>query len=390
MRFLPRQHVASRRQPAPPSLTQLVFGLGILSLLFPFSGCDQGGANDNTTPDLEVTKQALGFAGHSALQLEVEEPYLYVSAGSEGLWRRNLRQAENDWLYLGLADPTLKQYPNVGAVSVDVAGDDILVAYNGATLDVNPDSTVSIWRSLNGGQSWFRSDSGIPETLIPQESNSIFDVRRSPHSQGLVLGIVLPAVYQSSDGGSEWRLTLGERGVIVTGGKVRWHPYQPGEAWIFGETTLFSPYLAALRDNGAALKTTVDFQRLGFPSDGYVTDVAFSALNPAVIYAATVRIGMPEKYKVIVSEDGGYMWSEAGFKLPEDGYVTHMLEDPDQPGALYLAGGEHIYYTEGISIFELARLEQKNILSLAFAPLERALIVGTHDGVYMVSFRHNN
>lgn len=317
----------------------------------------------------------LGFEDKFALRLAISEPYLYVCAGSDGVWRRNIRQTEAGWQYLGLRDTTLGRYANVGAVDLDVLGDDILVAYNGSAAHVPPESTISVWRSTNAGANWSRSDSGIPETInFTLEGNILTSLQRSPHQAHIIIGDMEAASYRSTDSGYHWSLLSGRRGVIAGAGHVRWHPFRPGEVWFFGTSGLFSPYCGARQDYGLSPKVGVNFDSLGFPSDGAVNDIAFDARNADIIYAAT-------SYGVIKTTNGGYAWQRNTLTLPDNGFVFRMAYHPSLAGVLYFAGGRRIYVARNGAIVQLfVEIPRGFITSLIWDGQGNQLFIGTTAG----------
>lgn len=320
----------------------------------------------------------LGFEDKFALRLVLAETYLYVCAGSDGLWRRNIQNSVADWQYLGLADTSLGRYANVGVLDVDVKEQDILVAYNGSAPHVVAESTVGIWRSIDAGRHWFRSDNGIPETIdFSLEHNIITSLQRSPHLQNIVISVISPAVYQSTDDGNNWRLIWGMRGVISGLERVVWHPFQAGEVWFFGETALFAPILCAVQNYGLKPKAGVNFDTLGFPSGGSVNDIAFDAGNPNIVYAVT-------SYGAIKTTDGGFTWQTGAVRIPDNGYAFCMAQHPTIPNRLFLAGGKHIYISSdgGENVKVLGKLSDCFIQSLALDVGGNKLFIGTTKGVY--------
>jgi hypothetical protein len=319
---------------------------------------------------------SLGFEGKLVLHLEVEHQYLYVCAGAEGVWRRDIRRTESNWENLGLQDTTLSRSRNVGAVDFDVLENDILVAYISPAAQAHPESTVSVWRSTNAGVGWFRSDRGIPETIdFKLETNILTGIKRSPHEPHIIMGEMESASYRSVDSGSGWSLLRGRRGIVSGTGRVRWHPFRPGEVWLFGTTGIYSPYCGAYQDYGLTPKTGVNFDSLGFPSDGEVDDMAFDCRDLDVVYAST-------SYGVIKSTDGGSSWLRNAIVLPDSGFVHCLANHPSRGNALYLAGGQCVYvtYDAGSKVQLLARLSRGSITSLAWDEEGNQLLIGTTDG----------
>lgn len=347
-----------------------VLAVSLLSIQF--------GCKDSGTEPIAAQLEFLGFEDKFALRMVLSEPYLYVCAGSDGVWKMNIRQTDSDWKYLGLRDTSLGKYGNVGALDIDVLGEDILVAYNGSAPHIPADSTISVWRSTNGGQSWDRSDRGIPESIPdPYEQNTLTSLQRSPHQPNIVMGLIDPTTYRSLDGGNSWAMNSGVRGVFSGDGDVRWHPFKAGEVWFFGSAALFYPYCFGMQNYGIVAKASVNFDSLGFPPDGAVNDIAFDAGNPDIIYAATSQ-------GIIKSYDGGYTWRTGMIRLPDNGFVTRLANHPIVGGTIYMGGGKSIYRSTnaGKNVNKIGEVESGFIQSLAFDNQGNQLFIGTTEGIY--------
>ena len=258
-----------------------------------------------------------------AVQMEIDNSFLYVAAASKGIWRIDIRN-DSEWEYLGLSDSSLGDYTNLGAVDLDVLDGDILVAYYGQ----EPRNTsVGIWRSsADEGFEWMRSDSGIPESIADTfEANSITGIERSPHNPDIVIAVKELIIYRSTDNGASWNHITGPRGTFTNWGSIKWNPYQYGEVWFWGITSLFEPYFGSLAEFGLKPNVGVDFYSLGIPNVS-VGDVAFNRRNPETIYSAT-NLGP------LTSTDGGKNW-----KLEdswEGGSIRRMIGDPENKNSLY-------------------------------------------------------
>ena len=324
--------------------------------------------------------KCLGFKDKFALKLVLTNQYLYACAGSDGVWQRNIRQTNSDWKYLGLRDTSLGKFGNVGALDMDVLGKDILVAYNGSGPFIPADSTVSVWRSTDGGLNWFRSDNGIPESIPdPYEPNTLTSLQRSPNQPNIVIGLIDPAGYRSLDGGNNWTMIFGIRGVFSGRGYVRWHPFRQGEVWFFGTDALSHPYCFSMKEYGINIKVSIDFDSLGFPSDAAVYDIAFDAANPDIIYVATSK-------GIIKSFDGGYTWMTDIIHLPDNGLVNRLVNHPTLGGTIYMGGVRSIYSStnSGENVNKIAGVEIGFIQSLTFDTRENQLFIGTTDGIYVL------
>lgn len=345
----------------------------------------QSGCKDNGVGPIGGEKFT-NFEGKLPLQMALADPYLYVCAASDGVWRRDIRSM-TPWEFLGLRDTSLGRYSNVGALDIDVLGDTVLIAYNGAAPHVVLDSTVGIWHSTDKGSTWSRFDRGIPETIdFRVEGNLITDVKRSPHVPTNVVAVFQDVLYKSTNSGYDWVLTQGRRGMILNWGKVKWNPNRAGEVWNFGETAIFSPFLIRLSNFGSTRDLEVDFTALGFPSDGRVFDLAFDRRNVNIVYAATSN-------GVIKTTDGGYTWLTNVIKLPNNESVYEIASHPLLDSVLYLAGSKGMYVTrDGGQTAELiGKVERGFIESFALDIQGNQLFVGTaRDGIYALNLRSVN
>lgn len=313
-------------------------------------------------------------------KLVYEKPYLYAGAAANGVWRRNMEKM-TDWEYLGLADTSLGNWSNVGVVDLDIRGNDIIASYNSAVAGVDPKTTVGIWRSKDGGRNWFRSDNGIPETITdPYESNVISTCRRSPDRPNVAIAVYSAAVYRSTDSGYQWSLIAGRRGIVGGDDHERWNPFQPGEIWGWGTSSVFQPYLGAAKDYGLSGKVGVDFFKLGFPSDQIVSDVAFDSGDPNIMHVATSQ-------GLMKSTDGGYNWVVGKATIPDSGYVRFIVGHHYKPGVLFLSGYTSVYYStdHGETMQVLSQVPHV-VESITIDEGGNRIFVGTSKGVYKISF----
>jgi hypothetical protein len=299
-----------------------------------------------------------------------------VCAGPKGVWEKNI-SANTDWQYLGLEDTSFGNNPNRGALNIDVNDNHILIAYSGPNDTCRPDQCVGIWGSTDCGLNWFRSDNGIPESIVDTfEYNVIHDLERSPFNPNNVFALYGPAAYTSANNGVSWNL-IGIRGAGANEDNVRWNPFEQNELWVFGETSTFAPYLAKSITGGETFEIGVDFNELGFPNDGNVSDVAFDKESSLIIYVVINRT-------LIKSTDGGINWITSGFNIPGQGFVRNIIEDKNKAGWIYLGGLNEVFYTmDGAeNIFLLRQLPYEMVISLELDQIKNKLFIGTNDGMY--------
>jgi len=348
----------------------------VIIIILLFTSC----SNEITPPPINGhpidTLKFLDFRGYLALDMEYEDPFLYVCAGPRGVWKKNI-SANSDWQYLGLEDTSFGNIANRGALNIDVSDNHLLVAYSGPNDTCRPDLCVGIWGSTDYGNTWFRSDSGMPESIVDTfEYNTIHDIERSPFNPNNVFSLKGIAIYVSTNNGNSWTL-YGLRGFFSNKDNVRWNPFKENELWIFGESSLFVPYLSLSRTGGTSFELSVDFTQLGFPSSGNVSDVAFDKESSDIIYVIINR-------NLIKSIDGGFNWITSGFDIPGQGLVRNIIEDENQAGVIYMGGLNEVFYSmDGASsIFLLTQLPYETILSLELDEIKNILFIGTHDGIY--------
>ena len=309
--------------------------------------------DSGVSPIIRPTPEFLGMDSKLVTKLVYQKPYLYAGAAANGLWMRDLGKM-TDWEYLGLGDTSLGNWSNVGVLDLDILGEDIIVAYNNSVAGIDPKNTVGIWRSSNMGRNWFRSDDGIPETIdFELEGNVISTCRRAPDKPNIAVARIAIATYRSTDGGSHWSLISGRRGIVGGDDHERWNPFQPGELWGWGTSSVFQPYLGAAIDYGLNVKVSIDFFKLGFPSDQIVSDVAFDCGDPNIIHAATSE-------GLITSKDGGYNWVVREAVIPDSGYIQFIIEHQTKSGVLFLSGYTSVYYStdQGETIHTLSQVPE--------------------------------
>jgi photosystem II stability/assembly factor-like uncharacterized protein len=284
------------------------------------------------------------------------------------------------WEYLGLADTSLGRFVNVGVLDVAVWGsEDILVACNTAVPTVNPDRSVAVWRTSDFGNTWLRSDAGIPESRrYPQEYNAVNCLQQAPDNPDLVVAAYGPAIYRSTDRGRNWNFS-GIKGVFVNRDCIRWNPFRTGDVWLFGETSLFEGYLQRSTNSGLTFAPSVDFTSLGFPADYSVTDAAFDVADEMRIVVATSN-------GVVRSTDNGSSWQLATGSITGNGYVRCMVEDPRGFHELLIGGGQTVYYSSdgAESADAVAQVPHGAIQSFALDQKHGRLVIGTTEGVFLL------
>jgi hypothetical protein len=351
---------------------QIIFLLSSFLIVFQMS-CKRGNEILSNDENSEVPSEGkwvfIGLEGKSALRLVLAEPYLYVCAGPDGLWRRDIRKM-TPWEYLGWADTSLSEYFYGGVQDVDVKGNDILLAYN--PVHVSPWVSAGIWRSKDGGKTWFRSDIGIPDSSWPY--SSYLNVQRSPDNPNIAITSFGGAIFRSTDGGTNWKLVYGRRGGLANKDFVKWQFNKKGLVWFYGESSIFSPYLFYSDDYGLTFHRDI-LPRV--PVDNAVYDIAFDATEPNTVY-----VGM--QGACIKSMDGGQTWIVPLFTDPKGRFFKAVVTHPRVHDIVYFAAGEMLYYSTdgGKTILSILMPNGAQILSMFYDEVDEALIVGTEKGIF--------
>jgi hypothetical protein len=321
----------------------------------------------------------MGFEDKVVSRLLFVDPYLYVCAGRDGLWRINIVSMSNEWEFLGLEDTSLSSELPRGVLDVVVLDKDILVAYNEAGAHKEPQSTVGIWRSNNDGTSWFRSDSGVPESITSEyEFNSFTAIKRSPHVENILFSMIAPTVYKSIDNGHSWEIVKERRGYIHNYGSIKFNPNSYGEAWFFGETSVSSSFLFCTKDFGDSFQNEVDFSSLfGSSNLHFIQDVCFDATNPDMIYVSLTN-------GLIKSNDGGYNWNLIKPDTPNESRMFLLAEDFRQNNSIFCAGFNEVFHSnDGLMTVNLiATITDNLILSIVFDEKSERLFISTTNGIY--------
>ncbi len=308
----------------------LILGL-LLLLFFLLINCQKNDPTDQIDDDL-ATWESLGFEDKLALRLRLNKPYLYVCAGSDGLWRKEIESEDSDWEYLGLADTSLGEYINRGVHDViidDNNSDWIMVSYQ-------PDlgSDHGIYRTFDAGQNWAPADSGL-EFYVGGE-RFFSRVHKLLEYPGRIVGAG-HGIYITKNFGQHWE-RLSEDPQV--GGEPVYsfqrHPVEPALIWLGGEGIIFQPILGFSNDSGSTWMP-ISLQQV-VPHDNAVYSIAFDPSDPDVVY-----VGM--QGAIIKTTDGGESWIVPLVTNPKGEFFRAILSDPTNNGHLWAAGGPDLIET---------------------------------------------
>jgi uncharacterized protein (TIGR03437 family) len=290
-------------------------------------------------------------------------------------------------------------YPHVDHLRVVFAPSDPTIVY-----DANDGG---IWRSYDGGDQWYRFDSGVNTNIsfgfdIDTSSGKIY---LSPADYQSFQYDPIKGWYNSSHGGewsmfyidpndsnTVWFASTGDVAVshdqgltwtdvnpdTVDGGPyravLRFHPTQSGTIFV-----LRYPKAWVTRDGGA---TWADTGIRPNPSDPVLTDMIFDLARPGAAYIS-------ENGGIFASTDGGTTWTEnksSVWGLPY--YSRVMAPVPGVAGEFYMNadGGMYLVSNGGQKSQSLSGAPFNNIsindLATDFAHPER-VYAGTSDGFFI-------
>ena len=318
--------------------------------------------------------KSLGFLDKFAIRLVLSEPYLYVCAGSDGLWRLDISTKSSiNWEYMGLADTSLGDYLNRGVLDVVPNLSDpntMIVAYaTGKAVD------HGVFKSEDGGITWVPSDSGMEVELNDEIYYS------HPHkfikypSQIVSSGT---QIFSSDDFGKSWI----NKGIVwgpVTGvatNALKYHPKKTSNIWIGGESVYFGPILLFSLDTG----NSWDFVDLGkiIPVDNAVFSIAFDPEDENIIY-----VGM--QGAIIKSNDGGQSWIVPLFTNGNGNNFRAIESDPQNQNHLWASSGSTIVepIDGGITWKEIPSPIEFKVLDMLWDDMARSLYLATEHGIYL-------
>ena len=293
-----RKQSRMKRPVANAGLTTILY----LLLLALFSSCDKNTtkSNDDITcwSNNDTTWQLLGLETEKISAIIVDpynENIIYAGSSSDfsagkvgGLFKSTDCGTVWDTLIRGITVRDIDIHPFNSKVLYVTAGSNYL-------------TPAGILKSMNGGTTWFRADSGIrinlevgPAVLAidPLNPNTLY-VGTSGFGSGYL--------YKSTNSGLSWK-KIGQSDIVYGGVTALAIEWQNSNILYVGTDM-----------TGAILKSTdggVNWERLDFPEVGIVYDLLVNPLNSQIVYAGTWRYGF------YFSTNGGTSWQSANAGLP--------------------------------------------------------------------------
>jgi len=310
------------------------------------------------------TWEFLGLEDKYASRLVLAEPYLYVCAEKDGLWRKNIRDMSEDWEYVGLADTVADEYlERIVDVLIHWQNKDWLLA----TYFGKDGSDHGIYRSFDDGKTWAPADSGLE--FYYGGDRYFYRINRFFQYPEHIVGAGHSA-YITLNFGDWWQEAINPIGHENIDALIC-HPEHSNIIWLGGSGSTWTTLLGFSKDSGYT------WTRINLPGIfqlGSISSIAFDILDTNIVYASWA-------YGIIKTIDGGVSWdSLTTFN------VRKLLSDPQNRFHLWASYQSGIIETwdEGITWLtnESPYPEMSSIRDMIWDEKETSIYLGTKKGVY--------
>ena len=341
--------------------------LGSIKLFFPLIFLYLFGCSNSTSSPIDNSKLIKIF-DKTVNRIEIEYPYLYVAAWTDGLWRIKIDDGSNSIEKLMLPDSV----DGISKVAdVTVSGNDILVS-----------TLTSIYHSLDDGKNWIQSTEGIPYISA---LNSIERFKSYPER---IIAPQAESIYWSDNNAQNWHNSNINLPRTSSDTFIKIDPLDNGIAWIYGWDDLSFPWLCCISDHGKNLKHWVNLSDLfGFNYHLIsIRDFVFDIRDNHILYLSVST--QPRFFK---SKNGGYEWEP----IESDSiYIHAFVQDTSSPNLFYAADLRSIYTSnDTLHTFQFVcdigepKTEENIIHQLIFENSNKLLYIATYAGVYSLSFK---
>lgn len=301
----------------------------------------------------------LGLENKFVQRLRLFKPFLYACTSSDGLFRKDILSVSSNWEYMGFSG-------NVSDVLVNPQNpEEILVASQ-------PENATDhgVYKSTDGGNSWFVSDSGLGYSPPPPCNDTIYYAHPStfcmtPYDLFAAGGYLV----HSSSFGDIWHKISGIAGDI---NDFRYHNLYDNYLWIGSRNPFGGPVVYFSNDSG----NTWDYDLLEdlVTGDDAIFSIAFDPNDPNVVYASMFK-------RIIKTINAGASWFTI-MSYSGPGYIFSIIEDDSQSDRLFAAAGFTALETRdgGNNWFDLESPNGSGIVTMLYDSEDKALYIGTGDG----------
>jgi hypothetical protein len=296
---------------------------------------------------------------------------VYVGTG-RGVWRGDRGGAL--WQSASAGLPV----DRVQAIAVDPI--DASTLYAGTVTPSDGTPSEGIFKSTDGGATWFESNDGLVDLLTRIEPLDVASLSIDPSNPQIILaGTRFSEIFRSTDGGATWTpRTLGGFGLgLETTGFAR-DPGNPQRV-----------YAASTRGLLLSIDGGESWGSFGDAGISFYS-IAFDPASPSTVYAGNVTgFGLGK------SLDGGATWSAANGNLPRSTIggsaffpaILSVAVDPSAAGVYITTQGNGVFKsTDGGGSWTPvdAGLNELFLRSIAFLPGSPTTILagGNGGGVY--------
>jgi len=238
-----------------------------------------------------------------------------------------------------------------------------------------------VWRTSDGGATWIDSTDGLPllrpsALLIdPRDPSTLYvGSRCEPFARvesGPAAAITAAGVFKSADGGATWTPVLGGSNSFQgCAEELALDPFSPWRLFAAGAP-------------GNVSKESYDNGRTWETPDGLrpTLSVVFDARFPFTHYGIANSLGP----RFLVSQDGGFTWSDVGARPPAP--ATSLSMDPER-SRIFLGTGNGVFRSgNGGTVWARTQVPTVGVSAIDFGGAPRSLFAATLLGLLRVDNR---
>lgn len=306
-----------------------------------------------------------GLSGVKIWKLRKYENYLYVCAGTQGLWRRRIEDLNSNWEFLGLSDSTQENNSIMFGVQDVIVDNENRILCNSLPLST---SEHGVFASMDEGGSWITCDDGLE---AEGGTGYYFLYRFQKLSDNSILGASGP-IFSISEIGDPWHMissivpsNLGfslDFAVCLSNEQIM---------WIGGMNIFDMGFVSKSVDKGETW-SSIDFNGL-IPAENTIKEIEINPDNADEVFLVSYG-------SVLKTEDGGENWE---ISLNEMG-CSDIIIHPDFSNHVFVITNNQILHSNnnGNNWSEIETPEIPCVLQILIDSTTNRLFVGTENGVF--------